>query len=200
MTLAAGSPDPSRSADSLSIGSLPAAIRRRRSYPRVTADAPSTAELLPLLDAAATVADHAALRPWRVIELRGDARERLGAAFVEESGLTDEDAARLAAKPLRASLLLAIVAVHKPSFKVHDWEQDAAAAGVAHFLTLLLDDAGWGVMWRSGGHTRSEAVRRVHRLAENEVLLGWLYVGGKPETTKADARQTFDVASAISTL
>jgi hypothetical protein len=32
------------------------------------------------------------------------------------------------------------------------------------------------------------------------VLLGWLYVGGKPETTKADARQTFDVASAISTL
>jgi nitroreductase len=175
-------------------------LKRRRSYPRVTADAPSTAELLPLLETASTVADHASLHPWRIIELRGDARERLGAAFVEESGLTDEDADRLAAKPLRASLLLAIVAVHKPSFKVHDWEQDAAAAGVAHLLTLLLDDAGWGVMWRSGGHTRSEAVRRMHSLADNEVLLGWLYVGGKPETTKPDARQDFDVASLISSL
>jgi nitroreductase len=180
--------------------SLTDSIRRRRSYPRVTADAPSTAQILPLLEAASTVADHASLHPWRVIELRGEARERLGAAFVAESGLVDEDAERLAAKPLRASLLLAIVAVHKPSFKVHEWEQDAAAAGVAHLLTLLLDDAGWGVMWRSGGHTRSGAVRRVHGLADNEVLLGWLYVGGKPETTKPDARQAFDVAASISSL
>jgi nitroreductase len=182
------------------MSSLAEHISRRRSYPRVTADAPSTEELLPLLEAASTVADHAALRPWRVIELRGGARQRLGEAFVEASGLTDEDAERLAGKPMRASLLLAIVAVRKPSFKVHDWEQDAAAAGVAHLLTLLLDDAGWGVMWRSGGHTRSEPVRRVHGLAENEELLGWLYVGGKPETTKPDARQSFDASSALSSL
>ena len=176
------------------------AVTRRRSYPRVTADAPSHDELLPLIDAAATVADHASLQPWRIIELRGDARQRLGEAFVDASGLLGEDAERLAAKPLRASLLLAIVAVRKPSFKVHDWEQDAAAAGVAHLLTLLLDDAGWGVMWRSGGHTRSDAVRRMHRLADNEELLGWLYVGGKLDSSKPDARQKFDVSTLVSQL
>jgi nitroreductase len=176
------------------------AVLRRRSSPRLTADAPSTAELLPLLAAAATAPDHASLHPWRVIELRGDARVRLGQAFVEESGLTDADAERLAAKPLRASLLLAIVSVRKPSFKVHDWEQDATAAGVAHLLTLLLDEAGWGVMWRTGGHTRSDAVRRVHDLAENEVLLGWLYIGGKSENSKPDARPALDAASFISSL
>jgi hypothetical protein len=101
---------------------------------------------------------------------------------------------------MRASLLLAVVAVRRDSFKVHDWEQDAAAAGIAHFLTLLLDDAGWGVMWRSGGHTRSAAVRRVHGLAENEELLGWLYVGGKTEDSKPDARQRVDAASFISSI
>ena len=42
----------------------------------------------------------------------------------------------------------------------------------------LLDEAGWGVLWRTGGHTRSEPVRRMHGLADNEELLGWLYVGG----------------------
>jgi nitroreductase len=166
----------------------------------VTADAPTTEQLVPLLEAAATAADHGALRPWRVIELRGDARVRLGAAFVAESGLEGTDAERLAAKPLRASLLLALVSSRKESFKVHGWEQDAAAAGVGHLLTLLLDDAGWGVMWRSGGHTRSAAVRRLHGLADNEELLGWLYIGGKTEDSKPDARAPIDAASFISSL
>lgn len=176
------------------------AIKRRRSYPRVTADAPTTEELLPLIASAATAADHAALRPWRVIELRGDARVRLGEAFIEASGLAGTDAERLAAKPVRASLLLAVVASRKDSFKVHDWEQDAAAAGIAHLLTLLLDDAGWGVMWRSGGHTRSAEVRRMHKLADNEDLLGWLYIGGKTDDSKPDARADFDPSDFISAL
>jgi nitroreductase len=183
-----------------SSSALREAVKRRRSYPRVTPDAPTTAELLPLLEAAASAADHASLRPWRVIELRGDARVRLGEAFVETSGLTGTDAERLAAKPIRASLLLAIVSSHKDSFKVHPWEQDAAAAGVAHLLTLLLDDAGWGVMWRSGGHTRSDAVRRLHRLADNEELLGWLYIGGKTEDSKPDARAPIDPAQFLTAL
>ena len=144
--------------------------------------------------------DHGSLKPWRLIEVRGDARERLGAAFVEESGLTGPDAERLAAKPLRASLLLAIVAAHRESFKVHPWEQEAAAAGIGHTLALLLDDAGWGVMWRTGGHTRSAAVRRVHKLADNEELLGWLYIGGKTEDSKPDARGQIDAASFLSAL
>jgi nitroreductase len=152
----------------------------------VTGDAPSTAQLLALIELASTTADHAALRPWRLIELRGEARSRLGAAFVEASGLdsTGPDSAaaeRLGAKPLRAPLLIAIVVCHRESFKVPDWEQDAAANGVAHILNLLLDDAGWGVMWRTGGLVNAEPVRRLHKLADNEQLLGWLYVGGMPE-------------------
>ena len=161
------------------------AVLRRRSRSSVTAEAPSRLALLPLVEAAATVADHGDLKPWRLIELRGSARERLGAAFVEASGLDGKDAAKLAEKPLRASLLIAVVASYKPSHKVPRWEQEAVASGVAHTLSLLLDEAGWGVFWRSGGHTRAEAVHRMHELGPDEELLGWLYVGGvlkqKPE-------------------
>jgi nitroreductase len=162
-----------------------ASVLRRRSRSSVTPDAPTQYELLPLVEAAATVADHGDLKPWRLIELRGDARARLGQAFVEASGLDGKDAEKLAAKPLRASLLIAVVVSYKESFKVPRWEQEAVASGVAHVLSLLLDEAGWGVMWRTGGHTRHPAVHRMHALAENEELLGWLYVGGvekvKPE-------------------
>ena len=170
------------------------AVRRRQSHSRVTAEAPTHAQLLPFVEAAATIADHGSLRPWRLIELRDDARNRLGDALVEAAvagGLSHSDAQKLAQKPLRASLLIAVVAVQQPSYKVHAWEQEAVASGVAHLLSLLLDEAGWGVLWRSGGHTRADAVARMHRLAPNEKLLGWLYVGGVPEKTKPERRRQF---------
>lgn len=176
------------------------AVLRRQSYSKVSEEAPSLEELLPLVAAAASVADHGSMRPWRLIELRGSARNRLGAAFIEASGLEGKDAAKLAEKPLRASLLIAVVGRYKPSFKVPGWEQEAVASGVAHTLSLLLDEAGWGVFWRTGGHTRSAAVHRMHELDDNEVLLGWLYVGGKPEKSKPDKKHKFDASKVLSSL
>src|SRR5680860_709953 len=64
------------------------AVANRRSHSKVTAEAPTRAELLPLVAAAARAADHAGLRPWRLVELRGDARERLGDALVTASACT----------------------------------------------------------------------------------------------------------------
>ncbi|AGW40848.1 nitroreductase [Leifsonia xyli subsp. cynodontis DSM 46306] len=167
-------------------------VAARRSHSRVTPDAPTHEELLPLVAAAGRVADHSALRPWRVIELRGEARVRLGRAFAEDAKLSGRAGDKLAAKALRSSLLLAIVSVRTKSEKVPGWEQDAVASGVAHLLSLLLHDAGWGVIWRTGRHTRSKAVHRMHGLARNERLLGWLYVGGIPEGSKEGHRKTVD--------
>lgn len=176
------------------------ALQHRHSYPLVTSSAPSRDELERLVRVAAGVADHGALKPWRLIALRGAALERLGAAFVAATGVTGPAAARLAAKPLRASLLITIVAVTLPSTKVTEWEQDAAAAGVAHALSLLLDEAGWGVMWRTGPLTRSVPVHAMHGLAENEKLLGWLYVGGRPELTAPVRRAPADLEGRLTEL
>lgn len=155
------------------------AVLRRSSHPAVGEDAPRDKELRRLIEAAGSVADHAGLRPWRIIAIRGEARERVGRALAEASGLEGTAAQKLAQKPLRAPLLLAIVVSPRPSLKVPDWEQEAVASGVAHTLSLLLDEAGWGVMWRTGLQTRADAVHRAHGLAPEERLLGWLYVGSK---------------------
>lgn len=174
---------------------LAARIAERRSFSKVTDEAPGHDEIVRLVSAAGRVADHSGLEPWRLIELRGDAREHLGAALAEAAG--DE---KPSSKPLRAPLLIAIVACRRPSHKVPDWEQDAVASGVAHMLTLLLSDAGWGVMWRTGSLVRSEPVRRAHKLAENEVLLGWLYVGGIPENPKKGQPKSIDAENFITVL
>ena len=156
-------------------GSALESARARRSWSKVTDGAPTREELLPLIAAASRVADHANLTPWRLIELRGDDRMRLGQAIGEATGDGPST------KPLRAPLLIAIVSSPKPSEKVDEWEQEAVASGVAHLLSLLLDEAGWGVMWRTGPYTRHPLVAEAHGLGEHERLLGWLYVGGRLE-------------------
>lgn len=171
------------------------AVLARRSWSKVTDAAPSRAELETLIAAAGRVADHSSLRPWRLIELRDADRERLGRAINKARG---EKGA--SSKPLRAPLLIAVVASFKKSSKVPRWEQEAVASGVAHTLSLLLDEAGWGVIWRTGDYTRSKPVAKVHGLSKNEALLGWLYVGGKPEGARPGRRKPVDAARHLSRL
>jgi nitroreductase len=169
------------------------AMRVRRSWSKVTDEAPTHDELLRLVSAAGRVADHSSLRPWRLIELRGTDRERLGRAISKAEG--DKGSS---SKPLRAPLLIAIVASYTKSDKVPRWEQEAVASGVAHALTLLLDEAGWGVIWRTGHYTRAKAVAKAHGLKKNEELLGWLYVGGKPSRSRNGRRKAVDARKHVS--
>jgi nitroreductase len=163
------------------------AVHARRSWSKVTDAAPSHDELAELVAAAGRVADHSSLRPWRLIELREGDRELLGRAIAKVNG--DKG---VSPKPLRAPLLIAIVVSYRPSEKVPRWEQAATAAGVGHTLSLLLDEAGWGVIWRTGHYTRDEGVAMVHGLRDNEKLLGWLYVGGKPAGKAKDHHKKLD--------
>jgi len=173
----------------------------RRSASRVTDAAPDDAAVLELLEGASRVADHASLHPWRLIAVRGAARERLGDALAAAAGAEGEAAAKLAGKPLRAPLLLAVVAVVTPDHpKVPEWEQEASAAGVAHLMSLLLDEAGWGVMWRTGPYTRHPIVHAAHGLVPGERLLGWLYVGGLPGGRRPERRTDHVAATRLTTL
>jgi hypothetical protein len=62
------------------------AALRRRSRSSVTADAPTHEQLIPFVEAAATVADHGDLKPWRLIVHRmhelGPDEELLGWLYV----------------------------------------------------------------------------------------------------------------------
>jgi nitroreductase len=178
-------------------GAVAEAMLRRRSYSSVGDKAPTDKELRRAIESAGSVADHASLRPWRVIAIRGEARERVGRAIAEAEGA--EPSSGIARKPLRAPLLLAIVVSPKPSGKVEYWEQEAVASGVAHALSLVLDESGWGVMWRTGHYTRADAVRRAHLLEPDEQLLGWLYVGAKPDR-KSGRRKPITAKKHLSSL
>jgi len=170
------------------------AARARRSLSKVTDAAPSHDQLVTLVGAAGRVADHSSLAPWRLIELRGHDRDRLGRAIHKAEGKKGAST-----KPQRAPLLIAVVASYRKS-KVPRWEQESVASGVAHTLSLLLDEAGWGVFWRTGEYTRAKAVAKAHGLKKDEELLGWLYVGGKPARSRPTRIKTIDATRHLSAM
>lgn len=176
------------------------ALRQRRSHSKLTDPAPSPEQLAQFVTAMNSVADHSGLRPWRLIELRGDARSILGEALTSAAEKPDQRE-KFIKKAMRAPLVLAVVASPRKSDKVPHWEQESVASGVAHLLSLLLDEAGWGVIWRTGSHTRSAAVHRAHRLGEHEYLLGWLYIGSVPDQDRrTKPRKPLDLPRHLSAL
>lgn len=152
------------------------AMATRRSVSKVGPRTPSDPEVAELLAAVTPVADHKALRPWRLILLRGDDRLRLAEALDAAAGRVREPGSHNP-KPFRAELLIAIVASPREHPDVPVWEQHATAAGAGHLLALALWQAGWGAMWRTGPLANSPEVRAAHGLADHEHLMGWLYVG-----------------------
>ena len=180
---------------------LTEAIRSRRSAAPVTDAAPTDDQLYGYLALAAHSPDHAGLRPWRLVPLRGGDRDRLGAALV--AGFGDQpgtpEAARTAAKALRAPLLLSVVGCPVEHPKVPAWEQLAAAAALVATLQLVLFEAGWTAMWRTGPAVELPEVRQLIGIGATEQLLGWLYVGGRTPAG-ADSRPDPDVRGKISAL
>lgn len=179
---------------------LTEAVRGRRSATRLTGPAPSDEEICALVADAGTGPDHGLLRPWRLVLVRGAAREVLGAAMAADlPGSDDAGRARAAAKPLRAPLLVSIVCSPREAPKVPAWEQLAATVTVVHNLALLLHERGWGAMWRTGPASRSRRVGDLLGVTAGEQLLGWLYVG-TPVPGRPPPRTELDVRARVLTL
>ncbi len=176
------------------------ALRGRRSVVRLTRPAPSDEEFVGMVEDCATCPDHGRLRPWRLVLVRGRARETLGKAFAAGVPISETQArARAAAKPLRAPLLVSIIFTPRPNPKVPEWEQLAAVTAVVHSLLLLLHAQGWGALWRTGGLDSSSHVAKLLGLDAGERCLGWLYVG-TPDVTTLPGRPGYDVRQKLFSL
>lgn len=172
-------------------------LQQRNSAPRLAAPAPDDTELAEMLRAALRAPDHAWLRPWRFIRLRGEAREAFG-EVLEQSLLQREPGADQAARakarraPLRAPLLLVVVASLKTHPKVPAVEQRLSAGCAAHAVLLAAEAQGYAGIWRTGAPAFDPAVHRALGLAADEEIVAFLYLG----TREGGAKPLPDLAVA----
>lgn len=140
-----------------------------------------------LMKAAARAADHAWLRPSRYLLIEGDHLAALGEVFASTERDTADDVRlqRLKSMPMRAPLI--IVAICKPGEhpKVPEIEQHlSTGAGVQNILNAAWA-MGLGAIWRTGDLAYHPEVKHALGLSEDELLLGFVYVGhiqGKVKT------------------
>lgn len=162
-------------------------LHTRNSVSALSEPAPDVEQLQQILAAALRAPDHARLRPWRFLSITGGGRQRLGELFVEAAQqrlqaagepIMDEAAcAKLAAKPLRAPLILVVIATVTEHPKVPAVEQLLSAGCAAHGILLAAHALGFGAIWRTGSNAYDGHVERGLGLASNEQIVGFLYLG-----------------------
>ena len=173
------------------------ALLKRVSVTRLEEPAPDAAQREAIFRAALRAPDHGQLRPWRFLTVEGGAREALGELFARavaekqadaEPAVLDKALAKARAMPLRAPLLVVVIACVQAHPKVPAQEQRLAAGCAAHGMLLAAHAQGIGAVWRSGELSYEASVEAGLGLAENEEIVGFLYMGtpsGEPRTPPA---------------
>jgi nitroreductase len=156
----------------------------RRSAPalQLREPGPSQAQIDAAIDAALTAPDHGALRPLRLVLIRGAARERLAELFVRrmlerDANVPPNKLDKARRMPVAAPLVIALGARVADSPKVPEIEQLlAAAAGVMNLLNAF-HAQGFGAVWLTGGNAYDEPIARALQFAADERSLGFVYIG-----------------------
>ncbi len=176
-------------------------LLNRVSVPRLIEPAPDAAQREILFSAALRAPDHGQLRPYRFLTVEGDARQRMGDLLVEalraNGGEIDEKAlekARLG--PLRAPLVVVVIAKIQDHFKVPRKEQLITAGCAAHGVLLAAYALGIGAVWRTGELAYSTHVAKGMGLAADEEVIAFLYLG-TPQNPPREAAKP-DLAGFVS--
>ncbi len=165
------------------------ALLSRNSSPKLCAPAPSSEELETVFQAALRAPDHARLKPWRFALIQDEGLTQLGELFVQvkqaNGEILDQSAkAKLAAKPLRAPMIIVVAAHTSEHPKVPILEQQLSAGTAAHAILLALHALGYAGVWRTGSIAFDPLVRDGLGFGHNEEIIGFLYVGSRDGNAK----------------
>lgn len=154
-------------------------LLNRSSEPRLQHPAPDKQALEQAFQCAARAPDHALLKPWRYLVIEGEALADLGDVFAGASAnnATEKELEKARSAPLRAPMVIVGIASPKSHPKVPEVEQILAAGSSMTLLSLALNDAGFGTMWRTGPVAYACSVQEELGLAAGESIVGFLYTG-----------------------
>lgn len=162
-----------------------AALSTRHSVapPFLDGPGPDDQTLRQILAAGACAPDHGRLRPWRFIVIRGAARERLAGVFADALAkrapeTPPETVAELRAKPLRAPVVIAVVATLDPKHpKIPEFEQVLSAGAAIENILLAAHAEGFGAKWLTGANAYDAHVAQALGLGPDDRLAGFVHMG-----------------------
>ncbi len=160
-------------------------LLNRRSQPRLAAPAPSGDSLENIMRAALKAPDHAALTPWQFIVFEGKGLDKLGSLF-EQSAIdndkSEKEIQRAPQLPLRAPMVIVAIAKYHEHEKVPRIEQIASTSCAVMAMQMAALAQGFNGIWRTGSYAHCEVVKQGLGLAEEDEIVGFLYLGTPTQT------------------
>ena len=158
------------------------AIQTRNSVPLLTDPAPTSEEMSEVYKGALRAPDHARLRPWKFIEVRGDSRDKLAKIFIDtatalNSDLSENEISKLEKAPHRAPMVIILAANIKEHPKVPEIEQIISLGAAAQNILLGIHEIGYSAVWRTGNMAFNPEITKFLGQEENFKIIGYLYVG-----------------------
>jgi nitroreductase len=148
---------------------------------------PTPAELDGILTCASRVPDHKKLVPWRFIVFEGESRRAFGdvlARALESEDKERPSAARIElerGRLMRAPTVVCVVSRVVPSPGAPEWEQILSCGAAALNLCLAANAMGFGTCWITEWYAYSTGVRAALKLADNERIAGFVFIGTAKE-------------------
>ncbi|GKX56161.1 putative NAD(P)H nitroreductase YdjA [Leminorella grimontii] len=155
-------------------------LLNRRSASRLVEPAPSGEALQNIIRAGMRAPDHGTLEPWRFIIVEGEARHRFAEVLLKaalEEGKDESVQEKSKTGPLRAPMIIVVVAHCTEHPKVPHWEQVASASCAVQAMQMAAVAQDFGGIWRSGFWTENKTVREAFGCRELDEIVGFLYLG-----------------------
>jgi nitroreductase len=140
-----------------------------------------------LLEAANWAPSHHLTEPWRFVVFQGSARERLSDVFLaahlaDQPGSDDYTRQKVAAKPLRSPVIIAVLKAAPAAVRAKAPEERWAVACAVQNLSLAAAALGLSVFWSTGRPSGHLAVADYLGCTEGMETMGFLHVGYPGET------------------
>jgi nitroreductase len=163
-------------------------LKRRSAKPALLSEPGPTPEQLGIiLTAAVRVPDHKKLEPWRFIVFQDEARASFGRILLKACLAEEKEtpsAARLEMERtrfLRAPVVIGVISRVTPNAAAPEWEQILSCGAACFNLCLAANALGFGTSWITEWYSYSRGVREGLKLAANERIAGFIYIGTATE-------------------
>lgn len=174
-------------------------LLRRRSVLAIkhSPPGPSPDELDTLLRCATRVPDHGKLTPWRIRVYQGDSRITLGQALAQIYQQENPDASERQIdfqrqRPCHAPLLLIVSSCITQTEQIPRLEQVLSGGALCHTLLIAATALGYASQWLSEWPSQSPGVKQYLGIAEQDDILGMIYIGHCDETPQDRPRPTLE--------
>lgn len=166
-------------------------LLQRQSNPSLTSPEPRGKTLEQILAAGMRVPDHGGLQPWHFTVITENGLQRLSDLLVASSNKQTANVEKIAKMPFRAPMIIVISTQFIQHEKVPKQEQLITAGCCAHAMQIAAFSLGFGAMWRTGELAYNEQVKEGLGIAEQDQIVGFLYVGTPCKEQKLKAPKSF---------